>query len=274
MARIAQIARKLPPADRTAPARKQSGRKAEPGRQRSYENRLKELRESRTQLTQRQFARLVGISNSYYGALERGDRPLGEKRARQIAPHLGVPFNELFKRATGMALPIKLIVAAQEREGRRDNFDLAGDEYEGAPKPLAKPEECFVAELDDDSADKLFRKGAMIFVRPIDPAEPTVLPRLQRILVRFLDGELGGDGITREVLFGFVDQNQMGDITLSTVSTNRRIPHNPTIQEGSRRLRGLSERTLSFIPQKPTIEYRARSEDQAVIIGIVELVTG
>jgi transcriptional regulator with XRE-family HTH domain len=277
MARIVQIDRDrgsaggLAPAAADGPATQgKAGRKAAPGRLRLYANRLAELRGGRTSLSQSELARAVGISISYYSALERGDRPLNQKKAVLISAYYGLPESELTGPPGRLSLPLRLVVAAQESEGRRDQFDLPGTDFEPAPKRLVRPEECFAAELDDDSADRLYGKGAIFFVRPIDPAEPAILVRGERFLVRFLDGPLGGDGLTREVLFGFVDQNQMGDITLSTVSHNPLVPHNPTIQEGSRRLRGLSERTLSFIPQKPTIDYQARPEDQAVIIGLVE----
>ena len=67
----------------------------------NYKSKLGEfLRKARKEegLSQKVFASKIGINQSYYGRLERGDGPIRIDKLQKISRALNIPLSELFKK--------------------------------------------------------------------------------------------------------------------------------------------------------------------------------
>lgn len=236
-----------------------------------YPNNLERLR-NRLSLTQDQVAAAAGISPGYYGELELGYKRLNTDLERKLSGVLQCSVNDLFPSALGISIPLNLYIAAQESESRPDEFDLAQpSSWVQAPPRLVHPEQCFAAEVVDDSADLDYPYGSILFVRRREALKEP-LPLGSKIVVRFLTAPIGtgpGESPTREVLYGVLDRSLTGDILLLTRSRSRNLPSSLLIRPGSTRLRRLEEHVLAMIPREATADPEPRPGDEAVILGVV-----
>ena len=172
-------------------------------------------------------------------------------------------------------MPLLVAIAAAESETRPEHFDLAAPHERLRPGRLADPENCFAAEIFDDSADLDFERGALLFVRKRAHLSAT-LQAGDRVLVRFFlePAEGGGTRPTHEILYGILDQNIVGDLVLITRTRNRLIPRNALIQSAAPNRPGLAERAMSLPIRDAHIVYEPRPGDPAEILGVVVYAMG
>ncbi len=240
--------------------------------ERRYPNRLRELR-ARLGVPQQAVAAEAGISLAYYGALERGDKRINADTAQRLQRALRCAAGELLAGTAAAAMvPLRFAIAAAESEGRPAAFDLPEPwEWLSAAR-LAEPQDCFAAEIADDSANLDFARGTVLFIRAL-PALTAPLHLGARVVARFL---LAGDGVrpTHEILYGLLDQNILGDLVLITHSRNRLIPRTALIQAAPRTGGGLAEAPLVLRRPGATIEYEPRAGDPGEILGLVVYAAG
>jgi len=236
---------------------------------RRYPNRLKELRRHRG-LVQQNVAAAAGISVAYYGALERGDKRINTDTAGRLAAPLRCGVGDLLSGAQGVSVPLSIAVAAAESDTRPELFDFPEPYERLRPGRLADAEECFAAEIFDDSADLDFERGVILFVREL-PRLRAVLRAGDKVLVRFFLEPAEADSArpTHEILYGILDQNIVGDVVLITRTRNRLIPRNALIQSASPVRRGLAERADSLPTGGASIAYEPHPDDPAEILGVV-----
>jgi transcriptional regulator with XRE-family HTH domain len=242
---------------------------------RRYLNRLKELRQH-SGASQQSVAAAAGISIAYYGALERGDKRINADTAERLAGPLRCAIADLLAGSQGVSVPLLVAIAAAESETRPAHFDLPEPYERLRAGRLADPEDCFAAEIFDDSADLDFERGAILFAR-----EGTNLPAPLRagdkVVVRFfLESAADGGGArpTHEILYGILDQNIVGDLVLITRTRNRLIPRNALIQSAAPNRPGLAERAIGLPPRGAAIVYERRPGDPAEILGVVVYAMG
>src|SRR5580692_5728648 len=90
---------------------------------RRYPNRLRELRDS-CGLSQRGVAAVAGISDAYYGALERGDKRINADIAMRLAAPLRCQPGELLGGGEAVSVPLVAAVAAGDSAARPPDYDL------------------------------------------------------------------------------------------------------------------------------------------------------
>ena len=241
---------------------------------RRYPNRLRELRQHGG-LSQQSVAAAAGISVAYYGALERGDKRINTEIAERLAGPLRCAVGDLLAGTQGISVPLSAAIAAAESETRPEQFDLPEPRERLRPGRLADPEDCFAAEIFDDSADLDFERGAILFVRERAHLRAS-LRAGDKILVRFYL-EPASDGVvpaTHEILYGILDQNIVGDLVLITRTRNRLIPRNALIQSAAPNRPGLAERAMALPMRDAAIDYEPRPGDPAEILGLVVYAMG
>jgi len=241
---------------------------------RRYPNRLRELRQH-CGLSQQQVAAAAGISTAYYGALERGDKRINADTAARLSGPLRCAAGDLLLGTGGVSVPLAIAVAAAESENRPPAYDLQEPHERLQPGRLIDAENCFAAEIFDDSADVDFDRGAIVFVRRLQGVgEPLRVGA--RVLVRFYlePGDAGAARSTHEILYGILDQNIVGDLVLITRTRNRLIPRNAVIQTAAPARPGLGERAFVLPPRDGMIAYQPRQDDLAEILGIVVYAMG
>lgn len=239
---------------------------------RRYPNRLRELREH-CGLSQQQVAAAAGISTAYYGALERGDKRINADTAARLSGPLRCVAGDLLVGTHGVSVP--LAIAAAESENRPAAFDLSEPHERLQPSRLADAENCFAAEIFDDSADLDFERGALLVARELAQLrEP--LRAGDKVLARFYlePAREGGARSTHEILYGILDQNIVGDLVLITRTRNRLIPRNAIIQSAAPTRPGLAESAIGLAVRNPTIAYEARPDDPGKILGVVVYAMG
>jgi transcriptional regulator with XRE-family HTH domain len=231
---------------------------------------LRELRRA-LGLSQQDVAMRAGISLSYYGALERGDKRINTDTEQRLRTALHYTPGELFAGgAMSPAVPLRYVIAAAESETRPASFELPEPHERLQPLRFAQAGECFAVEIVDDSADLDFAQGTVLFVR----AAPLHVGA--RIVVRFLITDRDPDGArtTYEILYGILDQNVIGDLVLVTRTRNRLVPRHALIQEASPLGGGLAERPLVMQRRSGAIDYEPRPTDPAEILGVVVYAAG
>jgi transcriptional regulator with XRE-family HTH domain len=241
---------------------------------RRYPNQLKELRRH-SGLSQHRVAAAAGISIAYYGALERGDKRINADTAERLAAPLRCAIGDLLAGMQGVSVPLSMAVAAAESEARPERFDLPEPHERLRPNRLVDPEDCFAAEIFDDSADLDFARGAILFARELAHLrEP--LRAGDKVLARFYlePGTSDGARPTHEILYGILDQNIVGDLVLITRTRNRLIPRNALIQRAAPDQPGLAERALGLSVRAAMIAYEPRPADPAEILGLVVYAMG
>jgi transcriptional regulator with XRE-family HTH domain len=241
---------------------------------RRYPNRLRELRQI-CGLSQQQVAAAAGISTAYYGALERGDKRINADTAVRLSGPLRCAAGDLLAGAHGMSVPLEIAVAAAESETRPATYDFSQPHERLQPSRLADAENCFAAEIFDDSADLDFDRGTIVFARRLQGLREKLRVGV-KVLVRFYV-ELAGAGSARsthEILYGMLDQNIVGDLMLITRTRNRLIPRNAVIQTAAPTRSGLAESAFVLAPRDGLIAYEARPDDPAEILGVVVYAMG
>jgi transcriptional regulator with XRE-family HTH domain len=241
---------------------------------RRYPNRLRELRQH-CGLSQQQVAAAAGISTAYYGALERGDKRINADTAARLSGPLRCVAGDLLAGNRGVSVPLAIAVAAAESENRPAAYDLDEPHERLQPSRLADAENCFAAEIFDDSADVDFDRGTIVFVRRLQgPGEPLRVGA--KVLVRFYLQPAGAGTArsTQEILYGILDQNIVGDLVLITRSRNRLIPRNAVIQPAAAARSGLAESAFVLAPRDGVIDYEPRPDDPAEILGVVVYAMG
>jgi transcriptional regulator with XRE-family HTH domain len=241
---------------------------------RRYPNRLRDLRRH-SGLSQQAVAESAGMSVAYYGALERGDKRINADTAEKLCGALRCTVGDLLAGAQGISVPVALAVAAAESEGRPERFDLP-EPYERMPLGrLADAEDCFAAEVFDDSAELDFERGAILVAREVAHLRAP-LRAGDKVLARFyLDpADPAGTRRTHEILYGILDQNIVGDLVLITRTRNRLIPRHAMIQSAAPTRPGLAERAIGLPARDAAIVYEARPDDPAEILGVVVYAMG
>jgi transcriptional regulator with XRE-family HTH domain len=236
---------------------------------RRYPNRLRELRQ-RGGLSQQAVAAAAGISGAYYGALERGDKRMNADTAERLSKPLRCSVSDLLAGTLGVSVPLILAVAAAESEGRPPHYDLPEPHERLQPGRLVASEDCFAAEIFDDSADLDFERGTILFLRRVTPSSGS-LSAGAKVLARFFlePASASGRRTTHEVLYGIVDRNIVGDLVLITRTRNRLIPRNVLVQSAAPNRSGLAERAFSFAPRDAVIAYEPGPDDPAELLGTV-----
>jgi transcriptional regulator with XRE-family HTH domain len=235
---------------------------------RRYPNRLRELRHN-CGLSQQAVAAAAGISGAYYGALERGDKRINADTAERLSRPLHCSVGDLLGGGREMSVPLVIAVAAAESEARPSEYDLPEPHERLHARHLAEAENCFAAELFDDSADLDFERGAILFVRRA-AARGMLVAIGAKVLVRFfLEPAADGSRKVHEVLYGILDRNIVGDLVLITRSQNRLISRNALIQSAAPSRPGLAERALTLMPRDAAIAYEYRPNDPAELLGVV-----
>jgi len=236
---------------------------------RRYPNRLRELRHNRG-LSQQAVAAEAGISGAYYGALERGDKRINADTAQRLSTPLHCAVGELLGGGRGVSVPLAITVAAAESETRPSEYDLPEPHERLRPRSLLDAENCFAAEVFDDSANLDFEHGTILIIRRLAPPLSSVAVGA-KVLVRFFLDPAATDGArqTHEILYGILDRNIVGDLVLITRTRNRLIPRNALIQSAAPSRPGLAERAVALMPRATTIAYEPRSDDPAELLGTV-----
>ena len=236
-----------------------------------YLSRLRELRQ-RLGMSQQEVAVQAGISAAYYGALERGDKRINADTAQRLHAPLRCGISDLLAGTRGVSVPLRFAIAATEADGRPDEFDLPEPHEMLHLGRIGKPDDCFAAEIFDDSADIDFAPGTVLFLRPLAGLhEP--LHAGARVVARFLlDAQ--GERRTHEILYGILDQNILGDLVLITRTRNRRIPRHALIQASASPRSGLAEAGKSEFSHDRTILYQQDPDDPAEILGLVVYAMG
>jgi transcriptional regulator with XRE-family HTH domain len=244
---------------------------------RRYPNRLRELRR-RSLLSQQAVAAAAGISGAYYGALERGDKRINADTAERLAAPLRCAAGDLLGGAQGVSVPLTVAVAAAESEGRPSSYDLPEPHERLQPRRLVDAENCFAAEIVDDSADLDFEPGTILVARRAAPPSDSVpgpLTAGAKVLARFFldpprdDGFADRPRATHEILYGILDRNIVGDLVLITRTGNRLIPRHLLIQSAPPARPGLAERAIALAPRDTAIAYEPRPDDPAELLGTV-----
>jgi transcriptional regulator with XRE-family HTH domain len=241
-------------------------------------NRLHELRRLRG-LTQNRLADLAGISGQQIGHLERGERRMTFAQAEILAPHLGCAPADLLSHAAGISVPVTCRVAAAFSESAPAEYDLPPPQTRVPALPgLTAPEQCFAAELSDDSADRMYPPGSVLVARPIggrdggDGGGSTGTVALgAKILLRRFTGS-GRSRRTMEILVGLLRRGASGDLMLDLRTENRELPASVTIQhhdEGSAPGGRLDEIRFEPPSSGAVVDYAFDPADPGEIIGVV-----
>jgi transcriptional regulator with XRE-family HTH domain len=236
-----------------------------------YVNRLRELRQ-RLGLSQQEVAAQAGISAAYYGALERGDKRINADTAQRMQAPLRCAVSDLLAGTRGVSVPLRFAIAAAESNSRPASFDLPEPHEMLQPGHIAEAQDCFAAEIFDDSADLDFAPGTVLFLRPVTGlSEP--LRAGARVGVRFLF-DADGERRTHEILYGILDQNILGDLVLITRTRNRLIPRHALIHAAAAPRSGLREGVRPELSHDRRIDYQPSSDAPAEILGLVVYVMG
>lgn len=240
---------------------------------RRYPNALRELRE-RLGLSQEKVAEQAGMSTAYYGALERGDRRINTDTAQRLHNALGCAPGDLLQGPGHSSIALRMAIAAADSESRPERYDLSPPYEWLQPRGLIDSQDCFAAEVFDDSAELDFVKGSVLFVRELASLRAP-LHIGAKVVVRFrLPSNPGVPPSTHEILYGLLDQNVVGDLLLITRTRNRLVPRNALIQPQPRPPAELGERPLVMAPRGGAISYAKRTDDPAEILGIVVYAMG
>lgn len=228
-----------------------------------FPNRIRYWRVRRS-LSQGELGERVGLNHRTVGKIERGDQEISLSQLGRFARALDVGIENLAPEGPEISLPIKWTVRSFEAEGGDPELHRPWA-FLAAPPRLAQPDECSVAVVDDDSADRLYPRGSLLIVRKL--AKPASLRPGQKVIVRrFINAR---DQETMEILVGILQRGALGDIEVSLRSNDRRLGGAITVRR-SGISPGLSDRYASVAaPSAGFIDYSPLMGDDAEIIGIV-----
>lgn len=226
-------------------------------------NRLHELRRLRG-LTQNKIAELAGISGQQIGHLERGERRMTFAQAELLASHLGCAPADLLPHAEGISIPVTCRIAAAFSESAPDDYDIEPPQARVPALPgLKTPEDCFAAELLDDSADRLYPSGSVLVARPVGGK----IPIGAKILLRRFTGSGASRG-TMEILVGLLERNGSGGLSLALCTENRELPAS-VIFQSPKSTTGLGESRLEPTAPGTPIDYAPGPDDEGEIMGVM-----
>ena len=217
---------------------------------------------SQTELGQR-----AGMTQQTVSEIESGETQLKMPAAKKLADALNVSLTDLFPDnpvtipllwQTGSALTAPVAGADLPNNGRAERI--------AAPPRLANPEQCFAAEVVDDSADLVFPRGSFLVVRHMDALDKR-LHRGNHVLVA-VRGDDPSD--IAEVFAGVLDASLFGDLLVLLRTRNRKFPASVAVRSAPAALAGFAERPHAYAVDD--ITYEARPDDKAVILGKIERV--
>lgn len=233
-----------------------------------YGRRVRHFRERRG-LTQQQLADAVGEIFQTIGKLERGEQRLRFDQAEKLAPALNVePWQFFAEPPAAAGVPMRYVVSAAFSE-RAARWDEPSHHSEPAPSNLADPEDCFAVEVGDDSVDRMYPEGSILFVRPIEQAGGRLTVGTKIVIAHFATDAETGDIF--EVLAGRLDRSHSGDLMLVVQSGNRRAMPGAVWIRRATAEGGHADRFYSApVDTEPTIDYRPEPGDHAEILGVIE----
>ena len=220
-------------------------------------------------MSQQDLADRIGLDHHQtIGKIERGEQRLRLDQLPLFADALNIDLWQLLTdEPAPFGLPVRYVVAAALSNDAPAWNDPTVPHILTPPR-LPAPEECFAAEIADDSADLIYPKGSFVIARCLEKlAGPLKLGA--KVLVAQYGTDLENGDIFA-VLVGFLDRTVIGETIVATRSHNIRTPKLITIQPRTATA-GASERILQFeIERSPTIDYRPRANDPARILGVIE----
>lgn len=216
----------------------------------------------RLKLSQADVAAILGVSQPQVGRIERGENALELFHAQRLALAWNLAPTDLFPGGPS-TVPLRYRVAA-------DGGALPAPwERVTAPRHTEAPEDCFAAEVTDDSADRLnYARGSTLFVREL-AAIPGGLDRGDKVLVAVYVGTRD-EGAIAAVLAGSLTTTALGDILVLTKSSNRAVPPAVVVHEAAAAPRmELAERQAIYVGPGG-VDYRPRPGDTSEILGRIE----
>ena len=185
-------------------------------------------------------------------------------QAELLAPHLGCAPGDLLSHAAGISIPVACRIAAAFSESTPADYEMNPPLARVPALPgLKEPQDCFAAELLDDSADRLYPPGSVLVARPAGGA----IPLGTKFLFRHFTGS-GPSRRTMEILVGVLEHESTGGLTLGLRSHNRELPANLTIQRAETTA-GLGESRLEPESLENPVDYAPFPNDPGEIIGVV-----
>lgn len=232
--------------------------------------RVREIREARG-LSEAQLAAVIfektgkRFSASQIHRVEVGPTRLTPDKAQLIAAGLDVATSDLFSE---MPLTVPLLYRVGLRRGEEPAVFDPPTVRRSVPHHLARAITCVAADVIDDSADRLgYPRGSTLFVRPMAGIDGLAFG--SQVLVAVFAGD-AANGVATEILAGEFQQTVMGDMLVSTRSSNRAVPAAIRLREGAR-APGVEEASVPYQPGK--VSYAPRPGDEALLLGRVEAAT-
>ncbi len=236
---------------------------------RAYPNNVKLWRDQR-HLTQDQLGALAGLDGKHIGKIERGDqKAVTLERLVKIARALEVTLDSLVSEDAEVSLPLRWTVRWFESEGPPAEMPKPWRRL-SAPPNLRDGADCAIAQIADDSADRMYEPGTLLVVRPLArPAQLQLGPRPLKVLVRrFVDAR---DQETMEILVGILQRGALGDLEVSLRTNNRQRGGAVTVRRSGIST-GLSDRYAALTAtSSATVDYTPLMGDEAEILGTVAL---
>lgn len=217
----------------------------------------------RLKLSQADVADILGVSQPQVGRIERGENALELPHAQRLAQAWNLAPTDLLPGGPP-TVPLRYRIAARGGGALAAPFERVP-----APRHAAEPEDCFAADVADDSADRLnYPRGSTLFVRE-RAALAKGLARGDKVLVAVFAGTRDG-GQVEAGLAGSLTTTALGDILVLTKSSDRGVPPAVVVREAAAAPRmGLAERQAVFVGAE-TVDYRPREDDTSEILGRIE----
>lgn len=229
-------------------------------------NRIAQFRK-RLGWTQGDLARQLGTGRSTVAKLEGETMQLTPHWMRRIAGALDVAPTDLLSEDNSLTVPVAGQIASFAA-----TCDLPGlPKRIAAPPLLRRPEDCAAYLVADDSADRLYPAGSILFVRRLG-ADRRLVPGAKIVVSHRLPAAPSGglpSGRAMELLVGMLDLSLSGDVLLATRSRNPELPPHVTVQRAAGPAGRFDDAPIRFSGPDIALTYDARPEDPAEILGTV-----
>lgn len=213
-------------------------------------------------ISQNELARCLNVHPEEIGRLARGDRGMTREWAERLSPLLNVAKLDLIE-GRRRRVALEWHVAAAFSEDRPSAFRTDTATREWFETRQSRPEECFTAVLDDDSADLFgWPASTLLFLRRL---EYSGLRTGDMVLVA-----VGPRGDPFEVLAGRLGQTSEGDLIVTIASSNRHVPQAVIVRYAPSGP-GAAESAPRFRHRQEPITYRAAPTDRSEILGVIEI---